>query len=93
MIKILDGFDRYSRTARLYPALLLTLPLVITSGCLYKDDLFSEISTLSLSIFAYCGGLYFVSDFCRNCGKKLDRRYYKNWGGMPTTIILNVSSG
>lgn len=88
MIKILDGFDRYSRTARLYPALLLTLPLVITAACLYKDDLFSEVSTLSLSIFAYCGGLYFVSDICRNCGKKLDSRYFRRWGGMPTTVIL-----
>lgn len=87
-MNFLDGFDRYSRGARLYPALLLTLPFLITIICLFNNNLFSGKLTLSFSMFTYFGGLYLTSNICRSLGKELEKKYIREWGGMPTTIIL-----
>lgn len=87
-LNFLDGFDRYSRGARLYPALLLTLPFLVTTICLFNNDLFSGKLPLSFSMFAYFGGLYLTSNICRSLGKELEKKYISSWGGMPTTIIL-----
>lgn len=87
-MNFLNGFDRYSRSARLYPALLMTFPLLATVICLFNNDLLSGRTTLSFSIFTYFGGLYLISTICRSLGKELEKKYYSKWGGKPTTIIL-----
>jgi hypothetical protein len=78
--------DPYDRQARLYPALLASLPLVAMLVTLYA----STASTLSIVVGTAfsLGGLYMMMNISREMGKRLEPRIYAGWGGKPTTILL-----
>lgn len=78
--------DPYDRTARLYPALLALLPLFAIIMLLYgpKATALTGIITVAVS----CGGLYLTTNLCRELGKRVEERLYREWGGKPTTQLL-----
>ncbi len=89
MIDLKGLFDAYSRQARLYPALLTLLPLLLT--LLAWVPALVTIDQLLIGIAVACGVLYFLSDVARTAGKRLEPKLLEEWGGWPTTIWLRHS--
>lgn len=78
--------DPYERKARLWPALLALLPMVLAIWVLYGSAL-SVLTNIAVLI-ASCGGLYLLANICRERGKQLEPKLFKNWGGKPSTQLL-----
>jgi len=78
--------DPYDRQARLYPALLCLLPLFAVIALLYAPNVsaLTQVVTLAVS----CGGLFLMTNICREMGKRLEKRLFREWGGKPSTQIL-----
>jgi hypothetical protein len=78
--------DPYERQARLYPALLALLPLLATLMllCAHQAPSLSVVMTIAVS----CGGLYLLTNLCREFGKRMEERLFRHWGGKPTTQLL-----
>jgi len=83
--------DPYDRQARLYPALLGLLPLLALVARLYAPNVsvLSGVVTLAVS----CGGLFLMTNICREMGKRLENKLYVEWGGKPTTQLLRHRDG
>jgi hypothetical protein len=78
--------DRYNRNARLYPALLVILPVAICVFLLAKVEL-SWIKSLYAGL-ATIGGTYLFAQLARDPGKKREKQLFAKWGGMPSVTIL-----
>ncbi|MGS6472823.1 hypothetical protein ACUS6C_04145 [Pseudomonas aeruginosa] len=79
-------FDPYERKARLFPGLLVVLPMGILvlsiSGKL--DPYLKLVASLLIS----CGAPFLLVNIARDAGKALEWKLFKKWGGMPTTQLL-----
>jgi hypothetical protein len=91
MTNSLALFDDYNRQARLYPALLGVLPLLVALLAWYPSLLTTNIGTTLVTIAGSCGVLFGLSIFSRSCGKRAENRLLKAWGGWPTTLWLRHS--
>ncbi len=78
--------DPYDRQARLYPALLCLLPLLALIALLYAPNVSALTSVVTLAVS--CGGLFLMTNICRELGKRLEDRLFGEWGGKPTTQLL-----
>lgn len=78
--------DRYSRNARLYPALLVILPVAVCAVFLAKVEL-SWINALCAGLAAV-GGTYLLAQLARDPGKRREKQLFAKWGGMPSVTIL-----
>ena len=76
----------YNRRARLQPALLAIFPVVAVALILYPG-LESKAATL-VGIFAYFGGAAWLTQVGRERGKRLEKRLFDHWGGMPSVALL-----
>jgi hypothetical protein len=84
---ILDNVkDPYDRTARTFPGLLTALPLLVPLLWIFGPK--SPILTSLLGLVAGCGTIYALGSVARGRGKRLEDKLVKDWGGMPTTLIL-----
>jgi hypothetical protein len=83
--------DPYDRQARLYPALLCLLPLLALVVLLYAPDVSALTGVVTLAVS--CGGLFLMTNICREMGKRLEDRLYREWGGKPTTQLLRHRDG
>jgi uncharacterized membrane protein YuzA (DUF378 family) len=78
--------DPYDRQARLYPALLCVLPMIALVTLLYGPN--ASALTRVVSIAVSCGGLFLMTNICREMGKRVEAKLYREWGGKPTTRLL-----
>jgi hypothetical protein len=79
-----SSFDTFTLQARLHPAFLTVLPmaaLVVTFGQQTRAASYSPL------LIAF-GGLFFLANFVRSRGKKLEQELLRQWGGWPTTLYL-----
>lgn len=78
--------DGYERKARLYPALLLVAPIVITIVGIAS----TKLSTLesSAAALAGCGGAFLLTQLARDAGKKREKQFFEEWGGLPSVAIF-----
>jgi hypothetical protein len=83
--------DPYDRQARLYPALLCLLPLLALVALLYAPNVSALTGVVTLAVS--CGGLFLMTNICREMGKRLEGRLYREWGGKPTTQLLRHRDG
>ncbi|MEW8045435.1 MAG: hypothetical protein AB2805_03025 [Candidatus Thiodiazotropha sp.] len=83
--------DKYSRQARLYPALIVLTPTLSLVVALFPDLLTNEIGKLLLTMLFSIGVLYFLASLSRTAGKRTEQRLLGMWGGWPTTIWLRHS--
>ena len=74
------------RQARLYPALLRLLPLLALVALLYWPNVLALRGAVTLAVS--CGGLFLMTNICREAGKRLEDKLYQEWGGKPTTQLL-----
>ncbi|AZU57864.1 hypothetical protein CFM90_17715 [Ralstonia solanacearum] len=79
----------YDRQARLQPALLALVPLVVLVISLYGGKL-RPLSTVVSALVA-CGMLFLLSEFARRFGKAKEQVLRKKWGGRPSTQVLRHS--
>jgi hypothetical protein len=83
--------DPYDRQARLYPALLCLLPLLALIALLYAPHVSALTGVVTLAVS--CGGLYLMTNICREMGKRVEERLFREWGGKPTTQLLRHRDG
>lgn len=78
--------DQYERAARLYPALLALLPMLIV---LITTSVFNKpLATQLLTLSGACGVAYLLANISRMLGKAHEERLFVKWGGTPTTQLL-----
>ncbi len=78
--------ERYDREARLYPALLLITPVVITGVALFAAKL-TALQSLGAILVGF-GGAFLLTQLARDAGKSGEPSLYKRWGGMPSIAIF-----
>ena len=78
--------DAYTTRARLWPALLVALPLGLTTLALLPGDFRGWDVLWSLIVFS--GGTALLAEIGRDFGKKKEPRLFHLWGGKPTTQML-----
>jgi hypothetical protein len=78
--------DPYERAARLYPGLLVVMPISILLICLYGSG--HPWASTSVSVLAFCGAGYALGRASRDAGKRIQEDLFLKWGGPPTTQLL-----
>lgn len=82
--------DKYSLSARVYPMIIVLLPIVIL-GIAYSFEYEKIQQTLSaLGITAAL--TYFLSNIGRDQGKKKEGALWESWGGAPTSQLFSFSN-
>ncbi|MHA6790903.1 hypothetical protein ACWA6H_24765 [Pseudomonas bijieensis] len=82
-------FDPYKYKARVKPALLLVLPVVIYVMTFFEAAR-SWGGVLSTFLVSF-GVIAFAASQMSSKGNKLQDKLFKTWGGAPTTIVLRHS--
>lgn len=80
--------DRYTLHARIYPAVLVLLPVAITligRGWGSLNPINAGLTGGMLATVAYG-----VSHLTRTAGRRLERKLFREWGGKPTTVRLRM---
>jgi hypothetical protein len=89
MRKLHLPIDEYEVRARLFPALLITLPALAAFWILWPTARsFAGIATGSAVESAV---LFWLTKIARDQGKKIEKRLFDRWGGKPTTVVLRWS--
>jgi hypothetical protein len=78
--------DPYEKKARLFPGLLVALPLIVPTLLIVGSK--TTYLTAIVGLIASCGALYWLASITRNRGKALEEKLIAKWGGLPTTLIL-----
>lgn len=81
--------DSYDIKARYAPALLLSLPIIITFWTCFPKEV-EAISKLLSGVFSGAI-LYALSVVVRALGLRVEPELWKSWGGPPSTIIVSWS--
>src|SRR2546425_593492 len=81
-----DRFDAYTMKARVYPALLVLLPLFL-STLAWAPTAQKGLGSV-VSIVVTCGAAYLLSELGRDPGRNREARLFALWGGKPTTLAL-----
>ncbi|MBN1363547.1 MAG: lipase family protein [Syntrophaceae bacterium] len=89
----LNVFNSYERYARVYPAILLVMPLVIACYSitpLIEGPIFTKLLANGTVIIAL---LVLFSNIVRGFGKKIEPKLWQKWGGPPSTRFLRKDDG
>ena len=79
-------FNLYDRKARLKPALLCGLPLIVSMVLLIPE--LGAVWAAIGGIVLYGGGAMFLVQVGRDRGKALEPDLFRSWGGKPSVAIL-----
>lgn len=83
-----ERFNTYNRRARLYPGLILTLPIsFLPIVFLTSKPFWWSAVALLLSI---SGITYLGTQLVRSLGKSKEQELWNSWGGPPTTQMLRI---
>ena len=81
-------FDSYERNARVYPAIIISIPIIITCysfSVLISSSVFLKITGSSAIVLV---GIVLLSSVVRFFGKKIELDIWKKWGGAASTRYL-----
>lgn len=78
--------DNYERKARLYPALLLVMPILAMASGVYGVEL--QLKAAGVGLLAAFGVFYLAASIVREFGKRVEESLFSDWGGKPTTQLL-----
>ena len=78
--------DAYNRNAKLYPMLIVILPLILAFWAIVPDKLY-DWETI-MAIVVWCGGARLLMEYGRDLGKTKENQLWERWGGAPTTQYL-----
>ena len=85
-------FDAYERRARVFPAIIVTLPIGVTLWCAFSWEGITIGGTTGVGI-VFLALLYAASMLVRTKGRELETRLMEQWGQMPSTIIMRLRNG
>jgi hypothetical protein len=81
--------NKYELNARIYPVIIILLPLLIV-GIYFSIDYQTLYSALgSLGLIALLS--FVLGQLGRDRGKRAEKKLWDEWGGTPTTQILRLS--
>jgi len=83
--------DGYERKARLYPALLLVAPVVITIVGVASAKS-SALESFGTAV-AGCGGAFLMTQLARDAGKQREKSLFEAWGGLPSVAVFRHRDG
>lgn len=81
-----DLLNPYDRRARLYPVVIVVLPILVLLPALYGFNIASVAS-----IAAACGMGFLLTRVGRDAGARIQEKLWASWGGAPTTQMLRHS--
>ena len=81
--------DKYTMQARVIPALIVLLPLVLAA--VVWDPKFEDTIHLLGGVFVTMGAVALLAHIARVAGKGAERSLLRQWGGLPSTIMLRHS--
>lgn len=84
------GLDAYDRRARLFPALLVALPLALVAAVWTPGG--TEAWSPLWLIAVGCGVVYLFADLSREAGKGVEPDLFRQWNGPPTRHLLRHRS-
>jgi len=90
----MESFDRqieklfapYEFKARVWPALLVLLPVLVVLACKFGQK--ATNATAGGSVLLICGSLYCLARWTRTRGVALQDKLWAPWGGTPTIRYL-----
>ena len=78
--------DSYDRNARLYPILLLLLPVLLSFWAIVPEKMYDWEAIVGLAF--WCGVAFLLKELGRGPGKRKEKSLWDSWGGPPTTLYL-----
>lgn len=78
--------DTYTRRGRLYPALLIALPLGLATLVWFPDGVTGWATFWGLIVWS--GGTALIAQIGRDWGRNKQAQLFRLWGGKPTTRML-----
>ena len=85
------NLDTYTRRARLSSALVVVLPLTLSTLIFFPNEL--TLLGVIVSLLVCCGGTALLAQVGRDMGKGKEENLFTSWdGGKPTTRILRYST-
>ncbi len=78
--------DRYERSARLYPSLLMLSPALVVYFSMFPG-MWRDLRGVWVT-GAACGGVFLLAQLARDLGKRKEERLFSSWGGMPSIAVL-----
>lgn len=81
--------DPYERKARVFPGLLVVLPILVPIAATWGTR--HPVITGVLGLLVSCGMIFALSSLVRDLGKAKQEKLVKAWGGLPTTWMLRHS--
>jgi hypothetical protein len=89
MRKLHLPIDEYEVRARLFPALLITLPALAAFWVLWPTA--RSVAGIAAGSAIESAVIFWLTKIARDQGKKIERNLFEKWGGKPTTIVLRWS--
>ena len=86
MIDLSKLTDPYERKARVQPALLCVLPIVLATSVSFPE-LYTTLAAFGTLVVTF-GAIQFIGQIARDKGKKLEPALFKKWGGTPSVTIF-----
>ncbi len=93
MSDLLKPFDGYVLTARVYPALVGSIPVLAAVFALYPAWATADITKCAVLLAILAALLYMMAGIARMLGVRIEPKLIEEWGGWPTTIILRHGDG
>src|SRR5271167_1505113 len=89
MRKIHLPLDEYDLRARLFPAILITLPALAVIWILWPAA--RSFGGIAAGSVVESAVLFWLTKIARDQGKRIESRLFSGWGGKPTTAVLRWS--
>jgi hypothetical protein len=89
MRKLHLPIDEYEVRARLFPALLITLPALAAFWTLWPTA--RSIAGIATGSIVESAVLFWLTKIARDQGKKIEEQLFDRWGGKPTRVVLRWS--
>ena len=79
--------DPYALRARLFPAMLVSMPMVLAALCWIPTV---AITPIAIALFTWFGFGILLAELARDTGKRREAALWASWGGSPTVRRLRL---
>jgi hypothetical protein len=81
-------FDKYERTARVYPALIVSSPALVAAAMTMPTLPSQTIMANAVTVAVLLAFLYAMTHVVRGAGRKIEKHLWAGWGGPPSTRMM-----
>ncbi len=87
MVDFGKSFDEFNLKARVYPVLLTCSPAIANILLMWPASPLVRLAPAALAL----GVVFFLADFVRGAGQKLEKRLALDWDGLPAQAALRLT--